>query len=106
MTFRDDFAQLRVIAAGQEDFSSDRASNRKLRNPGVILVIQGAGVVRCETFDTELGDSRLLTTGTSGFKAKSSRLCFTAFQAENPLDFKPRQEWNWRLVMLTSRYKN
>lgn len=98
MTFRDDFAQLRVIAAGQEDFSSDRASNRKLRNPGVILVIQGAGVVRCETFDTELGDSRLLTTGTEWIQSKIEQAVFYGVSSENPLDFKPRQEWNWKLV--------
>ena len=95
--FRDDHAQLRIIASGQEDLSTDRTSNRKLRNPGMILVIQGAGVVRCETFDTELGDSRLLTSGNEWIQSKIEQAVFYGISAENPIDFKPRQEWNWRL---------
>ena len=97
VTFRDDHAHLRIIGSGQEDISTDRTSNRKLRNPGMILVIQGAGVVRCETFDTEIGDSPLLTSGTDWIQSKIEQAVFYGISSENPLDFKPRQEWNWKL---------
>jgi nuclear pore complex protein Nup133 len=98
VTFRDDHAHLRIIGSGQEDLSTDRASNRKLRNPGIILVIQGAGVARCETFDTEIGDLRLLTSGTDWIQSKIEQAVFYGVSGENPLDFKPRPEWNWKIA--------
>ena len=97
VTFRDDFPQLRVIGSGKEDLVHDRTSNRKLRNPGMILVIQGAGVVRVETFDTEVGDLRLITSGEDGIQSKIEQAVFYGVSGENPIDFKPRQEWNWKL---------
>jgi len=97
VTFRDDFPQLRIIGSGQEDLTYDRTSNRKLRNPGVILVVQGAGVVRVETFDTEVGDLRLLTSGGDWIQSKIEQAVFYGVSGENPIDFKPRQEWNWKL---------
>jgi nuclear pore complex protein Nup133 len=96
VTFRDDYAHLRIIGSGQEDLSTDRASNRKLRNPGVILVVQGAGVIRCETFDMELGEQRVATSGTEWIQSKIEQAVFYGVSPENPLDFKPRQEWQWK----------
>ena len=97
ITFREDFPQLRVIGSGQEDLTYDRTSNRKLRNPGMILVLQGAGVARVETFDTEVGDLRLLTSGGDWIQSKIEQAVFYGVSGENPIDFKPRQEWNWKL---------
>ena len=97
LSFRDDFAHLRIIGSGQEDLTTDRASHRKLRNPGVILVVQGAGVVRVETFDADIGDRMLLTTGTGWIQSKIEQAVFYGVSGENPLDFKPRAEWNWRI---------
>jgi nuclear pore complex protein Nup133 len=97
VTFRDDHAHLRIIGSGQEDLSTDRASHRKLRNPGIILVIQGAGVARCETFDTEIGDLHLLTSGTDWIQSKIEQAVFYGVSGDNPLDFKPRPEWNWKI---------
>lgn len=97
VTFRDDQPHLRIIGSGQEDLTTDRTSHRKLRNPGMILVIQGAGVVRVETFDYELGEKRLTTTGLGWIQSKIEQAVFYGVSVENPLDFKPRQEWNWKL---------
>jgi nuclear pore complex protein Nup133 len=63
----------------------------------VILVVQGAGVVRVETFDTEVGDMRLLTSGGDWIQSKIEQAVFYGVSGENPIDFKPRQEWNWKL---------
>jgi nuclear pore complex protein Nup133 len=97
VTFRDDHAQLRIIASGQEDLITDSSSHRKLRNPGMVLVIQGAGVVRCETFDNELGNIRVSTSGTNWIQSKIEQAVFYGGSGENPLDFQPRSEWDWRL---------
>lgn len=97
ISFRDDTPQLRIIASGQEDYTTDRTSNRKLRNPGMILVIQNAGVVRVETFDADIGNVRLVTSGPEWIQSKIEQAVFYGISAENPLDFKPRQDWNWKL---------
>jgi nuclear pore complex protein Nup133 len=96
VTFRDDHAHLRIIGSGQEDLSTDRVSHRKLRNPGIILVVQGAGVIRCETFDNEL-DHQVVTHGTDWIQSKIEQAVFYGVSSENPLDFKPRHEWNWKV---------
>ena len=101
-SFRQDYAHLRVIGSGQEDLAYDRTSNRKLRNPGMMLIIQGAGVVRVETFDTEIADMRVLTTGTQWIQSKIEQAIFYGIAPENPIDFKPRLEWNWKLYEVES----
>lgn len=98
ITFRDDFSHLRIIGSGQEDLTTDRASHRKLRNPGMIVVVQGAGVVRVETFDTEIGDRMLLTSGTNWIQSKIEQAVFYGVNGENPIDFKPRGEWSWKIT--------
>jgi hypothetical protein len=64
----------------------------------MILVVQGAGVVRVETFDTDIGDRMLLTTGTGWIQSKIEQAVFYGVSGENPLDFKPRGEWNWKVT--------
>jgi nuclear pore complex protein Nup133 len=96
-SFREDHANLRVIGSGQEDLTYDRTSNRKLRNPGMMLVVQGAGVVRVESFDVDIGDARLVTSGTEWIQSKIEQAIFYGVAPENPLDFKPRSDWNWKL---------
>jgi nuclear pore complex protein Nup133 len=97
LTFRDDHPHLRIVGSGQEDLSLDATSRRKLRGPGTLLVIQGAGVVRCETFDLELGDRKVTSSGVGWIQSKVEQAVFYGVSGENPLDFKPRQEWNWKI---------
>jgi nuclear pore complex protein Nup133 len=97
VTFRDDQTNLRIIASGQEDLTTDRTSHRKLRNPGMSIVIQGAGVARVETFDHELGDKKLATSGLDWIQSKVEQAIIYGVSLENPLEFKPRQEWSWKL---------
>lgn len=61
------------------------------------MIVQGAGVVRVETFDLELGDKRLSTSGLEWVQSKIEQAVFYGVSLDNPLEFKPRQEWNWQL---------
>ena len=97
LTFRDDHAQLRIIGCGQEDLIMDPTLHRKHRSAGVILIIQNAGVVRCETFDNEVGDIQISTSGLEWIQSKIEQAVFYGSSGDNPLDFKPREEWNWKI---------
>jgi Non-repetitive/WGA-negative nucleoporin C-terminal len=50
-----------------------------------------------ESFDVDIGDARLVTSGTEWIQSKVEQAIFYGVAAENPLDFKPRPDWNWKL---------
>lgn len=65
-------------------------TGKKVRNPGIMLVAKGAGVVRIETFDLE--PVKKVLKEPVKVKSKIEQAVFYGVKEDNPLNFQGRKE--------------
>ncbi|KAH0613283.1 uncharacterized protein H6S33_009663 [Morchella sextelata] len=65
-------------------------TGKKVRNPGIMLIAKGAGVVRIETFDLE--PVKKVSKEPVKVKSKIEQAVFYGVKEDNPLNFQGRKE--------------
>lgn len=73
-------------------FSHDQGHTKKIKNPAVILIAKGAGVLRVEAFDVGLGVNAKAAATPVTVKSKLEQAVFYSTKDNNPLNFLGRQE--------------
>ncbi|RPA91283.1 hypothetical protein L873DRAFT_1848385 [Choiromyces venosus 120613-1] len=111
--FRGDL-HIEIVGSGPEDvmfdstprsdmmgsFTSDTGgtgAGKKIRNPGVMLVAKGAGIVRLEAFDLEPVKKRVLAEPIK-VKSKIEQAVFYGVKEDNPLNFQGREEIKYEIA--------
>ena len=102
--FRGDLG-IEIVGSGQENiedevsgsFTIDQGHNKRVKNPGVVLMAKGAGVLRVEAFDIH-GTRKAPAPVT--IKSKLEQAVFYGTKSDNPLNFKGREEVKFPLEEL------
>ncbi|KAA8895178.1 Non-repetitive/WGA-negative nucleoporin C-terminal-domain-containing protein [Sphaerosporella brunnea] len=103
--FRGDL-RIEIIGSGPESvdkgpstdvsmsFTTDQGYTRKIKNPGVVLVAKGVGILRIEAFD--VAGARQINTPVT-VKSKLEQAVFFGTKSDNPLNFNGRLEVNFHV---------